>query len=284
MVQKKRRTVKRKVTKVQGSRSEARRDLLVVEEPLTILWQAKDSKPQRFAATMRTPGQDNELTAGLLFSEGLLRSKTELELISYCTGGGPNELNRLKAQLRLDAVTCQARLVHRPSQALPQSACGLCSNEELGDPAQLLEWAAGHLPSGHQSLSPTQSLLHQALDRLEGQCEVFAATGASHGCVILDCRGELLQAAEDVGRHNACDKAIGSLLLSGNADQPFRLDEGSGILFSSRLSFELAAKAVRAGAAWMASVGAPTHLAVELAQRCEIPLMGFLTKSRHNVY
>lgn len=282
-VHKKRRTIREQVTRINSEGSRRQRDVLVVEEPLTVLWQALEGAPERLSATMRTPGHDNELTAGLLFSEGLIQARHELDQITACVGGGVNQFNRLKAILRLSREQCESRLDHRPSQTMPQSACGLCSVEELGDPEQLVEWAARWDP-GPNRCQPESDLLHKALNHLEKECPVFSATGASHACIMVSPEGALLVASEDVGRHNACDKAVGTLLLRSKGDRPFALPEGTGILFSSRLSFELAAKAVRAGAAWIASVGAPTHLAVRLAQKCSLPTLGFTSRERHNIY
>ena len=282
---KKRRTARFEVTKIQGEGEKRCRDTVVVEEPLTVIWQPLDGPGQRLSATMRTPGEDNELAAGLLLSEGLLRRKAELEVLSFCASGGPNELNRIKAQLRFGQEEALRRLSHRPSNATPQSACGLCAFDELSNPKALLGWAASAQPKDWSRTAPTRTQLHQALSHLEAQAPTFAATGASHAVVIVSPKGELLAAAEDVGRHNACDKAIGSLFLASKArDVDFQLPSGSGLLFSSRLSFELAAKAVRAGAAWIASVGAPTHLAIELARDCGLPAIGFLSQERHNSY
>lgn len=285
-VHKKRRTARIEVRKFQGGAERKSRDLIVVEEPLTIIWQPTDGPGQRLSATMRTPGEDNELAAGLLFSEGLLRQKGELEVLSFCASGGPNELNRIKAQLRLPSEEAQRRLAHRPSNATPQSACGLCAFDELSNPKALLQWAASAQPKNWARTVPGTELLHRALAHLESQAPTFAATGASHAAIIVDSKGELLAAAEDVGRHNACDKAIGALFLASKSrlEGAFQFPPESGLLFSSRLSFELAAKAVRAGAAWIASVGAPTHLAIELARECGMPAVGFLSQERHNSY
>ncbi len=283
---KKRRIARYQVVRHEGDRPVRRRDDLVVEEPLTILWQAQDHhSPQRLSATMRTPGHDNELAAGLLFSEGLIRSRKEIEVLSFCSGGGVNELNRLVARLRIPGVQAESRLAHRPSAALPQSACGLCAFDELASPKALLAWAASARPKSVMTFLPNRTLLDQGLRLLATEASLFAKTGASHACVVLNPDGQLCAAAEDVGRHNACDKAVGELLLTAAAGSgDFRLLPGAGILFSSRLSFELAAKAVRAGAAWIGSVGAPTHLAVELAQKCAMPLLGFCSGERFNVY
>lgn len=281
---KKRKTVRLKVSKITPDSQRRERDLVVVEEPLTVLWQGTDGPVERLSATMRTPGEDNELAAGLLFSEGLLQDPGELEVLSFCASGGPNELNRLRAVLRLSHAQGRARLAHRPSASLPQSACGLCSVDELSNPKVLLDWASAQRPANVGTLSPSTELIRRSLELLQHESPVFVATGGSHAVVLVSLEGKLLSSAEDVGRHNACDKAIGKLFLNGQRGQRFVLPEGTGILFSSRLSFELAAKAVRAGAAWMASMGAPTHLAVELAQRLNLPTVGFCSQQRHNRY
>ncbi len=281
---KKRKAVRLKVGKVVLDSLRRERDLVVVEEPLTVLWQGTDGPVERLSATMRTPGEDNELAAGLLFSEGLLQAPGELEVLTFCTSGEPNELNRLRAVLRLSHAEGRGRLAHRPSASLPQSACGLCSLDELSNPKVLLDWASAKRPANVGTFLPPPELIHRALELLQHEAPVFSATGASHAVVLVSPEGKLLSSAEDVGRHNACDKAIGKLFLNGKLAQRFVFPEGAGILFSSRLSFELAVKAAHAGAAWMASVGAPTHLAVELTQRLSIPTIGFCSRERHNVY
>lgn len=284
---KKRRVARLPVTTLTHESSKTFQDLIIAEEPLTILWEPSDGPSQKLTATMRTPGHDNELTAGLLYSEGLLLHKDELNRISFCGSGGPNELNRLRVKLHLTLAQAQSRLAHRPfqpSHSQPQSSCGMCSHDELPTMDQLVEWAASKLPSPWEAVSPTQSALEHALSILQTEAPLFASTGASHAVAIIDASGHALAVAEDVGRHNACDKALGELLLKAKGRERFALPAGSGILFSSRLSFELAAKAVRAGAAWMASVGAPTDLALKLARVVKLPTIGFLSSERHNVY
>ena len=257
------------------------KDTLVAEEPFTLVWQSDDGESERLTSTMRTPGDDLSLAAGMLFSEGVLRSKSEIHVLSFCAGGASNELNRLKADLRLSASEIRRRLGHRPSASLPQSACGLCAVDDLSSPKVLLEWAARRYRGC--PTEPEQESLQLALTHLQERCPLFSATGASHASVIVDGSGALLSATEDVGRHNACDKAIGSLLLNDNRER-FLLAKGAGLVVSSRFSFELAQKAAAASVSWMASVGAPTHLAVELADRCGIPLFGFLSRRRVNRY
>lgn len=281
-MQKKRAVFKRMVTKSTRDSQKRFKDTLVAEEPFTVVWQSQDGVSERLASTMRTPGDDLSLAAGMLFSEGAILGRADLKILSFCSGGGVNELNRLKAELVLGASVIQTRLAHRPSQSLPQSACGMCSVDDLGSPARLVEWAAGR--SQGPGTPPAESSLNLALNTLENDCPLFSRTGASHACVVV-CLEKVLAIGEDVGRHNACDKAIGQLLLAESRDSEiFRLPPDCGLLFSSRLSFELASKAVAVGASWVASVGAPTALAVELAEACRLPLLGFVSRERRNIY
>lgn len=256
------------------------KDVLVAEEPFTVVWQSLDGISERLASTMRTPGDDLSLAAGMLLSEGVLRGKNELKQLSFCAGGGVNELNRLKAELRLTGAQIQERLSHRPSAGLPQSACGMCALDDLSSPQTLLKWSAARYQGSPAAAD--RELLVRALTALEQSSPLFSGTGASHATAVLAADGRALRVAEDVGRHNACDKALGGLLLE--SEGPFQLPPETGVLFSSRLSFELASKAAVAGAAWIASVGAPTHLAVALAQRLGMPLYGFVSEERYNQY
>ncbi|MFA5506526.1 MAG: formate dehydrogenase accessory sulfurtransferase FdhD [Vulcanimicrobiota bacterium] len=281
-MEKKRAVFKRSVRKIcEDSPVRWVKDSLVAEEPFTLVWQSSDGRSERLASTMRTPGDDLSLAAGLLFSEGVLLARSELHTLSFCGGGTANELNRLKAHLRLDADTIRGRLQHRPSASLPQSACGLCAMDDLSSPQTLLEWAGSRYRG--KPVVPNSALLRAGLQRLQTGAPLFSRTGASHATVLVGPE-ESFSVHEDVGRHNACDKAIGSVLLLEGEDKPFQLTAGTGVLVSSRLSFELAQKALAAGAAWMASVGAPTHLAVELAERCQVPVFGFLSDRRFNRY
>lgn len=280
-MEKKRAVIKHSTRRfVKGEEPKRYKDTLLVEEPFTLIWKSADGVSDRLASTMRTPGDDLSLAAGLLLSEGVIRGKNELKGMSFCTGGASNELNRLVAELRIPADEISARLAHRPSASSPQSACGLCSVDDLSSPKVLLKWAQSRYRGVPQPVS--ERLLESGLRVLESSAPIFSETGACHACVVLSAGGLPLSVAEDVGRHNACDKVLGRLLLDD--PQEFQLPKGAGMIFSSRLSFELAAKACVAGVAWMASVGAPTHLAVELAEKCQIPLYGFLSRDRYNSY
>ena len=270
---------------VSGQEAKRCRDALVLEEPFTLLYRPSDGSAKSFASTMRTPGEDLELAWGMMYSEGLVRCRREINRMSFCSGGGPNELNRLVAELRLTESISEERLRHRPSGNLPQSACGLCGTSDLSDPKSLLNWVIEHGQTQDSFFAHSGSTLGATLRNLQAQTPIFDQTGASHACLIEGPDRSVWAVAEDVGRHNACDKAIGKLLME--AEQPdatFILPRGSGLLFSSRLSFELAAKAVRAGASWVASVGAPTELAIELLSRARVTSFGFVSESRFNCY
>lgn len=280
-MEKKRATFRRSIRRFDdGQISKRLADTLIAEEPFTVVWQSLDGHSERLASTMRTPGDDLALAAGMLFSEGVLSFKEELNVMSFCAGGGVNELNRLKAELRLNRKDIENRLRHKPSQSTPQSACGMCGLDDLSAPSILVNWAKQRYDG--KPFLPSDKLLKDSVSVLDHDCPLFKRTGASHACLIVDHTGKAVSLAEDVGRHNACDKAVGRLFLASS--ERFQLPPRSGMIFSSRLSFELAAKAVAAGASWIASVGAPTHLAAVLAETCGLPLFGFLSTERHNLY
>ncbi len=263
-----------------GENPKRLKDTLIAEEPFSLIWQSADGRRERLTSTMRTPGDDLSLAAGMLFGEGIIEGKHELKGMSFCGGGAANELNRLVAEVRLSTVEVEQRLRARPSASVPQSACGMCALDELPSPEALLKWAAERYRGAPQPVP--DSVLMAGLKVMRESAPLFAETGASHACVVMSAGGLPLSVAEDVGRHNASDKAVGRMLL--DTFEAFQLPKGSGLIFSSRLSFELMSKACAAGVAWVASVGAPTYPAVDLAGRCGIPLYGFLSQERFNSY
>ena len=254
----------------------ARHDLpdpLAVEEPLEILLaDASGGEPRQLAVTLRTPGHDEELVAGLLYAEGIVDTAADLVAIepagSAAVGGlttGP----RLVARLRRDD-----RGRGTPARPfLSTAACGACGRTAL-DAAFTTGFPP--LPPGpHLSTAQLQALP----ERMHAAQRLFAATGALHAAALFDAAGELLLVREDVGRHNALDKVVGSLLLAG------RLPAGPCVLaVSGRVGFELAQKALRAGVPVLVAVGAPSTLAVRLASRSGMTLAGFVRPDRCNLY
>jgi FdhD protein len=227
-------------------------DEVAVELPLEI---RLNGEP--VAVTMRTPGHDFELAAGFLFGEGIVDAPPEVGLA--------DDLAANVVEVRADgAVAPSARRFYTTS------SCGICGKGALEE----VEAIAPRVEGG-----PTieRALLASLPDRLRQPA--FERTGGLHATGLFDAAGELVTVREDVGRHNAMDKVVGEALLGG------RLPLGDGILcVSGRLAFELVQKAVRAGAPILVGVGAPTSLAVELADDRGLTLAGFARGGRVNVY
>ena len=227
-------------------------DEVAVELPLEIRLNGES-----VAVTMRTPGHDFELAAGFLFGEGIVDAPPEVGLA--------DDLAANVVEVRADgAVAPSARRFYTTS------SCGICGKGALEE----VEAIAPRVEGG-----PTieRDLLASLPDRLRQPA--FERTGGLHATGLFDAAGDLLTVREDVGRHNAMDKVVGEALLGG------RLPLGDGILcVSGRLAFELVQKAVRAGAPILVGVGAPTSLAVELADDRGLTLAGFARGGRVNVY
>jgi FdhD protein len=243
-------------------------DPVVVEEPLEIRISG-----DTFAVTMRTPGHDRELAAGLLFAEGVIRSRDDLGGLTHCGRPGDdgygNTLEVSEAPgLRLD--TERVSIARRGT--LTTSACGVCGRRTIED---LLERCA--------PLDDTAELdvevLRELTARLRREQPVFHHTGGLHAAGIADADGKLGHVREDVGRHNAVDKVIGRMLL--DAELPAR---GKVLVVSGRTSFEIVQKTWLAGFSALVAVSAPTSLAVETARRANLTLIGFSRGGTFNVY
>jgi FdhD protein len=253
---------------------ENKRDQLAVEEPLEIRV-AADGQGGRarhsVAVTMRTPGHDFELAAGFLFTEGVVRDDKSIWRISYCEGESTDEQgNIVEVHLAPDVDFDPDRLSRNVYMS---SSCGVCGKTSI----DLIRTALPGLPRGDFQLQPPQ--LVQLPAALVDAQPVFSRTGGLHAAALVDPNGDLLHLAEDVGRHNAVDKLIGGRLLAGDLPAADRI-----LLVSGRASFELVQKALMAGIPALLAVGAPSSLAVELAQELEMTLVGFLRDGRFNIY
>ncbi len=255
--------------------TESVRDEVVVEEPLEIRVQMSEdgaTAPMRaVAVTMRTPGSDFELAAGFLFGEGVVDEKRQIGEIAYCTSED-------EAQ-RYNVVTARLRGVRSDLSKLDRnfyvsSSCGVCGKasieavEDLGCsvlPVADERWELAHLLD--------------LPDRLQTRQSMFARTGGLHAAGVFGPAGTLEIVAEDVGRHNAVDKVVGERLLGHHLPLT-----GRGLVISGRASFEILQKAVRAGIGTVVAVGAPSSLAVELADRFNVTLIGFARASGANIY
>ena len=244
-------------------------DRVAVEAPLEFLLHhpALGGEPKSFGTTMRTPGDDEWLAAGLLYGEGIVNAPSDIETIESSTRR-PNVVNvRLSASVALVPDT--------PSRLFSAgSSCGVCGTTGLD--AAIARAAATHIPG----TDPIDlSLLFELPSRMRAAQSKFGDTGGVHACGLFDFEGNLLTVTEDVGRHNAFDKLVGSTLLAGKLPLTRR-----AVILSGRASFELVQKALRAGVSVLAAIGAPSSLAVNLAAASGLTLVGFLRDARCNVY
>lgn len=264
-------SVRARVRALDDGRDVLRRDDVATEEPLEIRLAAGADR-RTVAVTMRTPGHDFALAAGYLAGEGVLSSPEDLIRVDYCT-----DID-LPADQQYNVVTVTLR-----GPALPEldtldrhgytsSACGVCGKASI----EALQVRCEPLDS---PVRVGVEVLYSLPDRLREAQPLFARTGGLHGAALATTDGDLLVVREDVGRHNAVDKVVGSQFLAGAPPV------GPSILVvSGRTSFEIVQKAVAAGIPCVAGVSAPSSLAVSLADRMGVTLIGFLRGRRANVY
>lgn len=248
-------------------------DLLAVEEPLEIRLGFGDpaSREQRsLAVTMRTPGHDFELTLGFLFTEGIIHSMQDVMDIQYCTDLGRQETeNVVRVELHPHVAVDFQKLQRH---VYTTSSCGVCGKASL----EAVQQQCSVITS---SVSILATIIQQLPLTLEQEQTTFKHTGGLHASGIFSIAGELLLLREDVGRHNALDKVIGAYVMRNKIPMHATL-----LLVSGRASFELVQKAAMAGIPVLAAVGAPSSLAVELAQQTGMTLIGFLRNNRFNIY
>jgi FdhD protein len=254
-----------------SGRHELSTDRVAVEEPLEIRL-ARAGEPGAGTAvsvTMRTPGHDIDLAAGFLFGEGLLRGPGDLASIRPCGDSG----NVMRVEIADGVAFDPARLERH---FYTTSSCGVCGKSSI-------EAVMHTVPRGPPADAPEFNVSSDVLAGLPGRLQqaqdAFAATGGLHAAGLFAADGRLLRSNEDVGRHNAVDKLIGAALRAGELPLHQRL-----LMLSGRASFELLQKAMVAGLPVVAAIGAPSSLAVELAERAGITLVGFLRGTRFNIY
>ena len=246
-------------------------DDVAIEEPLQIRITI-EGRTKDVAITMRTPGNDFELAAGFLLSEGVIRSHRDITGISYCLD------DSVDAQQRYNIVTVE--LSNTISSALERlerhftigSACGVCGKAQL-------EALQMRVPAVESDATVSAETLLALPSRLQQEQRTFAFTGGLHASALFDSSGNLEAVREDVGRHNAMDKVSGWGLL--NDRLPYR---DKIVLVSGRSSFEIVQKAAVAAIPIVCSVSAPSSLAIQTAQRFKMTLVGFLRDRRFNVY
>lgn len=241
-------------------------DQLAVEEPLEI---RVDDLP--LAVTMRTPGHDAELAVGFCFTEAVVDHPDQIEHVEPChlAQYGNVVVVRLTDEAR---AARSAAVAHARRELYLSSSCGLCGTQSI-------DRIARHIAPIDAAWQMEFSHLVALPERMTTVQETFADTGGLHAAAWFNLQGEVQLLYEDVGRHNALDKLIGALLLSGQLPA-----KRGGVVVSGRASFELVQKAARAGVPLLAAVGAPSSLAVASAERFGMTLIGFLRQDRCNVY
>lgn len=259
-------------------------DVLAIEEPLEIrLAFSEAGRPvhRAISITMRSPGHDGELAAGFLFTEGILASPDQVKQIRHCgpriqkTKGVIDRVSALNSNtIRVelaDGVSVNLKKLER--HFYTSSSCGVCGKSSI---EALKVKVEKHPDSG---FSTTHDVICSLTDKLLAGQAAFARTGGLHASALFSSAGELDIVREDVGRHNALDKAVGAKFL----DSAMPLSDKI-LLVSGRASFELVQKALVAGIPVMAAIGAPSSLGVELAREYDMTLIGFLRDGRYNVY
>jgi FdhD protein len=248
------------IERVAAAGRERVRDEVAVEEPLEI---RTDGEP--LAVTMRTPGEDEELAVGFLAGEGLIAGPDDVVSVGPTADFAANVVDvKTVSGLRRDPAGERRFYL--------SSSCGVCGKGAL----EFVRLAAPE-PSAPASIS--SEVITAAPDRLGEAQASFARTGGLHATALFTAHGDFVAVREDVGRHNAFDKAVGSMLLAGRFPLP-----GVFACLSGRASFELVQKASLAGLAGLVAVGAPSTLAVDLARERGMLLCGFVRGGSFNVY
>ncbi|GAB3018372.1 formate dehydrogenase accessory sulfurtransferase FdhD [Spirosoma pulveris] len=261
------------VHKISGENLSEVPDLLAVEEPLEIrlgFGPATRREQRSVSVTMRTPGHDEELAMGFLFTEGIIQHPADVVSCRHCVQEADKEGNVLRVELHPDVVVDWARLERN---TFTSSSCGLCGKATI---EAVMALTPGPL-SGNFSVEP--AVLHALPDRVRQIQRAFEYTGGIHAAALFDADGKLLLVREDIGRHNALDKLIGAAFW-----QNWLPLNQFGIFLSGRIGVELVQKSWLAGVPLLAAVGAPSSLAVQMAKEAHMTMAGFVRDNRFNLY
>ena len=263
------------ITKVGNTGIIATSDALAIEEPLEIRLEfgsAENRLVQNISVTMRTPGNDTELALGFLFTEGIIKKQEDIAQIEHCfIACAENKENVIQVSLGKDVIP---HLQNTERNFYTTSSCGVCGKGSINAIRTV-----GTYIDQQDNNSIDAAILHQLPEILSRHQKVFADTGGLHASALFTQTGKLLLVREDVGRHNALDKLIGAAL-----NENWLPLTNNILLLSGRASFELVQKAAMAGITIIAAVGAPSSLAVQLAEEFNITLIGFLRNNRFNIY
>ena len=275
--------VETNVYRVTRDSTERRDDALAVEEPLEIrigLPGKSEDRHRAISITMRTPGDDGELAAGFLFTEGIVQNPGQIRQIRHCGLKIGREGSLIDRAAALNSNTIRVDLADGVDVDLKRlerhfyttSSCGVCGKSSI----EALHTGAKRVTDGPVIDS---DLIHSLPKKLRASQDTFDKTGGLHASALFNFDGEIEIVREDVGRHNALDKLIGAKFLAGEMPLAEKM-----LLVSGRASFELVQKALMAGIPILAAVGAPSSLAVELAGEFGMTLVGFVRDGSFNVY
>ena len=251
-------------------------DVLAIEEPLEIRLSygpAGNRNISNISVTMRTPGSDEELAIGFLFTEGIISSLDDISRVEHLfIACRENKQNTILVDLNENAIP---RLPETERSFYTTSSCGVCGKGSI----EAIRTVGPPKPAEVELFKIDNVTLIALPERLREAQKVFSKTGGLHACAFFDREGRLLLVREDVGRHNALDKLVGA----GLKQRAFSM-ENTTLMLSGRASFELIQKAVMAGIKIVVAVGAPSSLAVELSKEFNVTLIGFMREERFNVY
>jgi FdhD protein len=257
------------IIKTKGHNLQTQQDILAVEEPLQIQLQLNTATgriQKNIAITMRTPGNDNELAAGFLFTEGIINNRQQIAGIWHVH----NDENNVLIALKDDAVPA---LQNSERNFYTSSSCGVCGKASI----DAVKTTSIFNDAVHFTIAI--DILYTLQNELIKQQQLFESTGGLHAAALFDVNGKFELLKEDVGRHNALDKLIGNFFLQDALPLYNKI-----LLLSGRASFELIQKAAMAGIKMIAAIGAPSSMAVELATENDITLVGFLRHNSMNIY
>ena len=268
--------IKYNVSKIKSSKEEVIKDSVSVEEPLEMrLKYKKDGKleTQNISITMRTPGNDEDLIRGFLFNERIIENMNEIDNVQHIGDpvGDYNLHNTIEATIN---KTDNLDIGKLKRNFVTNSSCGVCGKTSL-DSIEVLK--NDKLDLSFPKIK--EDIILKSPSLLMNEQSEFAKTGGIHASALIDEAGNVIATREDVGRHNALDKLLGHSIQNGLLDPKVQF-----IACSGRLNFELVQKGLMANIGIMAGVGAPTSLAVDLAKRFDMTLLGFVKESGFNIY
>ena len=263
------------VLKYKNGQYKKQEDILAIEEPLEIrleYGEIEKRQQKSISITMRTPGQDEALAIGFLFTEGIIQNQTQIRSIEKVKSWNPQTQDNIILIRLSPNTTIDLQKLER--HFYTSSSCGVCGKSSIDAVHQ-----SGAKTIEKNTLSFDANLLHHLPERVKEKQQVFGQTGGIHAAGLFNKKGVLLDVKEDVGRHNALDKLIGSALLKDRT-----LLSQHIVLLSGRVSFELIQKSLMAGIPIVAAVGAPSTLAIQLAKESNMTVIGFLRNGGFNIY